>query len=205
MRKRIGGATLVAAAAVVAAIVVGSSLSGQTQSAARPYRAPRTPDGKPNLTGIWQVMNTANWDIQAHAAKAGPVVALAASFAVQPGPGVVEGNEIPYRPEALAKKQDNERNWLTKDPEIKCYMPGIPRANYEPFPMQIVQSPNTIVMAYEFGSASRIIRMNSQEKSPAPAWMGWNVGHWEGETLVVDVTDQVEDTWFDRAGNYHSD
>jgi len=150
-------------------------------------------------------MNTANWDIQAHSAKAGPVVALGAAFAVLPGPGVVDGNEIPYRPEALARKRENAENWLTRDPEIKCYMPGIPRATYMPHPFQIIQSANNILMAYEFTTASRVIRMNSKEKSPAPAWMGWSVGRWEGETLVVDVTDQMEETWFDRAGNFHSD
>ncbi len=181
-------------------------ISSQAPAPAAPaYRAPRTADGKPNLTGIWQVMNSANWDIQAHAAKMGPVVALAAAFGIAPGPGVVVGDEIPYKPEAAAKKKENGDNWLTRDPEIKCYMPGIPRATYMPYPFEIVQSTNTILMAYEFASASRVIRMNSKEKSPAPAWMGWNMGHWEGETLVIDVTDQMEDTWFDRAGNFHSD
>ena len=150
-------------------------------------------------------MNTANWDIQAHPAKAGPIVALGAAFAVPPGPGVVEGNEIPYKPEAAAKKRENADNWLSRDPEIKCFMPGIPRATYMPYPFQIVQSTNTILMAYEFTTASRVIRMNSKEQSPAPAWMGWSIGRWEGETLVVDVTDQMEETWFDRAGNFHSD
>jgi len=179
----------------------------QAQAPAQPpaYRAPRTADGKPNLTGIWQAMNTANWDIQAHPAKAGPIVALGAAFAVPPGPGVVEGNEIPYKPEAAAKKRENADNWLSRDPEIKCFMPGIPRATYMPYPFQIVQSTNTILMAYEFTTASRVIRMNSKEQSPAPAWMGWSIGRWEGETLVVDVTDQMEETWFDRAGNFHSD
>jgi len=178
--------------------------SAQTAPAAA-FRMPRTPDGKPNFTGIWQAMNTANWDIQAHPAKAGPVVSAGAAFAVPGGPGVVEGNEIPYKPEMLAKRNENAANWLARDPEVKCYMPGIPRATYQPFPFQIVQSPNTIIFAYEFTSASRIVRMNSKEKSPAPAWMGWNVGRWEGETLVVDVTDIMEETWFDRAGNFHSD
>jgi hypothetical protein len=205
MRTQRRGAVLLAAAstAIVLVSIVPALTQGQTQAPA--YRAPRTADGKPNLTGIWQAMNSANWDIQAHAAKAGPVVALGATFAVAPGPGVVEGNEIPYRPEALAKKKENGENWITRDPEIKCYMPGIPRATYMPAPFQIVQSANTILMAYEFSTASRVIRMNSKEHSPAPAWMGWNVGRWEGETLVVDVTDQMEETWFDRAGNFHSD
>ena len=94
---------------------------------------------------------------------------------------------------------------MALDPEVKCYMAGVPRATYQPFPFQILQSTNTVIMSYEFTSASRIIRMGTKEKSPAPAWMGWNVGSWEGDTLVIDVTDQMEDTWFDRAGNFHSD
>jgi hypothetical protein len=192
MRPRIGVAILLAVAAVVAA----AAQSGQT---------PRTADGKPNFTGIWQAMNAANWDIQAHAARQGPVIALGAAFSIPGGWSVVDGDEIPYTPAALAKKKENEANWLTRDPEIKCYMPGVPRATYMPYPFQIVQSPNTIVMAYEFANASRTIRMNSQEKSPSPAWMGWNIGRWDGDTLVIDVTDQMEETWFDRAGNHHSD
>ena len=202
MHIRIGSATLVATG-LSAAIVLGSIASVFSQ--AQTYKAPRAPDGKPNLTGIWQVMNTANWDLQAHEARQGPVIALGAAFSVPPGPGVVEGNEIPYQPWAAAKKKENGENWLTRDPEVKCFMPGIPRATYMPYPFQIVQSSSTILMAYEFTSASRVIRMNSSAKSPAPAWMGWSIGRWEGETLVVEVTDQMEDTWLDRAGNFHSD
>jgi hypothetical protein len=200
MRMRIGIAMLLMVAAAAGALSIPAW--GQ---APQPYRAPRTADGKPNLTGIWQAINTANWDLQTHEAKAGPVVSLGAAFAVPPGIGVVDGEEIPYQPAALEKKKQNAANWVALDPEVKCYMPGIPRATYQPYPFQIVQSANTILMAYEFTSASRVIRMNSEEKSPAPAWMGWNVGRWDGETLVVDVTDQMEETWFDRAGNFHSD
>jgi hypothetical protein len=199
---RIGGATFVATG-LSAAILLGSIASVFSQ--AQTYKAPRTADGKPNLTGIWQVMNTANWDLQAHEARQGPVVALGAAFSVPPGPGVVEGNEIPYQPWAAAKKKENGENWLTRDPEVKCFMPGIPRATYMPYPFQIVQSSSTILMAYEFTSASRVIRMNSSLQSPVPAWMGWSIGRWEGETLVVEVTDHMEDTWLDRAGNFHSD
>jgi hypothetical protein len=188
-----------AAAALVAALL--TSVSAQTPTGP----VARRPDGKPDFSGIWQAMNTANWNVQAHEAKMGPVVSLAAAFSVPPGIGVVEGNEIPYLPKALERKQANAANWMALDPEVKCYMPGIPRATYQPFPFQIVQSTDTVIMSYEFASASRIIRMETKEQSPAPAWMGWNVGRWEGDTLVIDVTDQMEETWFDRAGNFHSD
>jgi hypothetical protein len=192
MFRRFAGAILFVTAALVTAT-------------AQTAQVPRTADGKPNLTGIWQVMNTANWDIQTHPARQGAVIALGAAFSIPPGPGVVEGEEIPYQPAALAKKKENAANWLTRDPEIKCYMPGIPRATYMPYPFQIVQSQNTVLMAYEFASASRIVRMNSKEQSPAPAWMGWSTGRWDGDTLVIDVIDHMEETWFDRAGNFHSD
>ncbi len=191
--------------AILATTLLGASSGACGSAQPQAYRAPRAPDGKPNLSGIWQANNTANWDIQAHEARQGPVFALGAAFSVPPGLGVVEGNEIPYLPEALAKRKTNGENWMTLDPEIKCYMPGIPRSTYMPYPFQIVQSTDTVLMTYEFASASRVVRMNNTEKSPAPAWMGWSVGRWDGESLVVDVTDHMEDTWFDRAGNHHSD
>jgi hypothetical protein len=201
MRIRTELATL-AAATVFAAVVAGTGLPvfGQQRAV-----TPRTNDGKPDFTGIWQTMSSANWNLEAHPAKMGAIVSAGAAFSIPPGPGVVEGNEIPYLPAALAKKKENEQNWLARDPEIKCFMPGIPRMIYMPYPFQIVQGKDTILMASEFASASRTIRFSTNAKSPAPAWMGWNMAKWDGDTLVVDVTDQVEETWFDRAGNYHSD
>ena len=191
---------------MMAAVLVVAMMSACSQTQPQTYRAPRTPDGTPDLSGIWQANNTANWNLEAHAAKQGPVVALGAAFSVPPGLGVVEGDgAIPYRNETLAKKQENGEKWTTLDPEVKCFMPGIPRATYMPYPFQIVQSGDTVLMTYEFASASRVVRMNSKEQSPAPAWMGWSIVRWDGETLVIDVTDHMEETWFDRAGNYHSD
>lgn len=169
------------------------------------YRAPKTADGKPNLNGIWQALNTADWDLEGHAASYGPVPALGAVFAVPPGVGVVEGDEIPYLPAAAAKKKENQANWVKLDPEVKCYLPGVPRATYLPYPFQIVQSQKSIMISYEYASAVRVINMEAPTKAPADSWMGWSNGHWEGQTLVVDVTSQNEDTWFDHAGNFHSD
>jgi hypothetical protein len=175
--------------------------AGQTSAS----RVRRTADGKPDLNGIWQALNTANWDVQGHAAQAGQVIALGAVGAVPGGLGVVEGGEIPYLPAAAAQKKENFAKRLTADPEIKCYMPGVPRATYMPFPFQIVQTPRAILMAYEFASASRTIYMDKAPPSPADTWMGHSVGHWQGDTLVVDVTSFNDQTWFDRAGNFHSD
>ena len=190
-----------AKAAIIALCISAVATAGQAQA----YKAARTADGKPDLNGIWEALNTANWDIQDHAAKMGPVVALGAAFSVPAGRGVVEGNEVPYLPEAAAKKKENGEKWLTSDPEIKCYLPGVPRATYMPYPFQIFQTPQFILMAYEFAGANRTIYMNGKQKSPNDTWMGWSVGHWEGDTLVVDVTSFNDQTWFDRAGDFHSD
>ena len=194
-------ACLAAATAVIIGALLGAPATGQPQA----YKAPRAADGRPDLNGIWQAMNTANWDIQEHAARMGPVVGLGAAFSIPGGEGVVEGNEIPYLPEAAVKKKQNAQAWLTLDPEIKCYLPGVPRATYMPYPFQIFQAEDTVLIAYEFAGATRTIYMNSTQKSPSDTWMGWSIGHWDGDTLVVDVTSFNDQTWFDRAGNFHSD
>ena len=160
---------------------------------------------QPDLSGIWQALNTANWDLQAHAAEPGPEPGLGALLAVPGGAGVVVGNEIPYHPDALGQRNLNRENRWVDDPELKCFMPGIPRANYLPYPFQIVQGDNVIMMTYEFADAVRVVNMEDPGPAPANSWMGWNVGHWEGESLVVEVTAQHDDTWLDRSGNYHSD
>jgi hypothetical protein len=169
------------------------------------YKVARTADGHPNLNGIWQAITTANWNIQGHSPSAGPMTSLGAAFFSPAGLGIVVGEELPYLPAALAKKKENQANWVKLDPEVKCYMPGVPRATYMPYPFQIVQSEKDILISYQFAGAVRDINMGSPTKAPADSWMGWSNGHWEGDTLVVDVTSQNDDTWFDRAGNYHSD
>jgi hypothetical protein len=170
------------------------------------FGAGRTFDGHPDLSGIWQTMSTANWDLEDHPAQAGPFFQLGAVGAVASGQGVVEGGAIPYKPEALKQKQENFKNRWKDDPEIRCYMAGIPRANYMPYPFQILQTPNSVLMAYEYAGANRVINM---EKKPVEAsvdtWMGTANGHWEGDTLVVDNTGFNDQSWFDRAGDYHSD
>lgn len=201
-----GFATVTAAGlSIVALVVLASSFGAPLHGQAATYRAPRTPDGKPDLNGIWQALNTANWDIQDHSARPGPVVALGAAFSIPAGQGVVEGNEIPYQPWAAAKKKENAENWLTRDPEIKCYMPGVPRAAYMPYPFQITQTPSHILVAYEFADSGRTIHMGKAPENPIDTWMGHSVGRWEGETLVVDVSSFNDQSWFDRAGNFHSE
>jgi hypothetical protein len=186
---------------------VATPARGQTAAPARGQTSniPRFPDGKPNFTGLWQAMTGANWDIQDHSAEPGPFYQLGAAFAVPAGQGIVEGNEIPYRPDALEQRRLNRLNRWTADPEIKCYMPGIPRANYMPYPFHIVHGPTTVAFAYEFATSNRLARMTNHQKAPVPSWMGWSNGHWEGDTLVIEVTGNNEQTWFDRAGNFHSE
>ena len=183
------------------------------------YRAPRADGGHPDLNGIWQTMNEADYDLEAHVARpamavrqgpygpvpAAPVLALGAIGAVPPSLGVVEGGEIPYKPEMLARKKENQENWLTRDPEIKCYLPGVPRATYIPHPFEIFQNAKQIFFAYEFAGAVRNIFLKDPGPAPVDSWMGQSFGHWEGETLVIDVTGFNDQTWFDRAGNFHSD
>jgi hypothetical protein len=181
-------------------------LVASTPVVAQPaYKAPKGPDGHPNLNGIWQALNTANWDLQDHAARTGLVTAAGTLTADPGGTGVVEGGEIPYLPAALEKKKKNFENRLNLDPEIRCYLPGVPRANYMPYPFQIFQSAKAIFFAYQYDGAVRNIFLKDPGPAPIDSWMGQSFGKWEGDTLVIDVTGQDERTWLDRAGNFHSD
>lgn len=198
------GLLVMTAAAMGCAFVAMIPASGQAQAPA--YKAPRTKDGQPNLNGIWEAMTTANWDLRAHAAAQGPVLSLGAQFSIPPGPGVIEGDgQIPYLPAAAEQQKKNFADRLNLDPEVKCYMGGVPRSVYMPYPFQIIQSPSTIMIAYEYAGGVRSINMGKPTEAPADSWMGWSNGHWEGETLVVTVTDQIDKTWLDRAGDFHSD
>src|SRR6476659_7376390 len=217
MRTTLAGVIAAVFTSAVLTVVFHSTapLSGQTAA----YRAPRAPDGKPDLNGIWQAMNEANYDIQAHMARpamalrpgpygplpAAPVLALGAVGSVPPGMGVVEGGTIPYKPEMLAKKKENQEKWLERDPEIKCYLPGVPRANYMPQPFQILQSPSAVFFAYQYAGAVRNIYLKDPGPPPIDSWMGQSVGHWEGETFVITANGFNDSSWFDRAGNFHSD
>ena len=168
-------------------------------------QVPRAADGKPNLNGIWQAFNEANWDIEAHAAAPAALTATGAVGATPPGMGIVEGGAIPYKAAALAKKKENYKNRMSLDPEVKCYLPGVPRATYMPQPFQILQTAKDILISYQYAGAVRTINMEDPGPAPIDSWMGWSAGRWEGDTLVVDVTSQNDQTWLDRAGNFHSD
>ena len=167
---------------------------------------PRTPDGKPDLSGIWQAMTNAHYDIEPHAAAYGPYPREMGALSAKPASlGIVEGGRIPYNEQARRQRDANLQDAITKDPLAKCFMPGIPRANYLPFPFQIVQSSAVVLIAYEFAESNRIVYVDQPEIiSQVDSWMGHSNATWEGDTLVVSVSGQMPDTWFDRAGNHHS-
>jgi len=184
------------------------------------YRARRGPDGvHPDLNGIWQALGSAHYDLERHMASAGTqlrhaplgpvppkaVVAFGAFAAVPPGMGVVVGGKIPYTAEALAKRDENRSNALDRDLALKCYMPGVPRATYMPYPFQILQGDKDFFISYQFASSVRSIYSEDPGPAPIDSWMGQSVASWEGETLVLDVTGLHPDTWLDRAGNHHSE
>src|SRR5271154_4344521 len=160
-----GGLVVVGAAMAACLFFPEVPVAGQAQAPA--YKAPRTKDGKADLNGIWEAMNTANWDLRAHAAAQGPVLSLGAQYSIPPGPGVIDGDgQIPYLPAAAEQQKKNSANRLTLDPEIKCYMGGVPRSTYMPYPFQIVQSPRTVMMVYEFAGAVRSINMEKPTEAP---------------------------------------
>ena len=228
MPERFRGSTVVIAlvAATVGAVMTlaVTSTTEEAQAQTQTQRAERTPDGRPNFDGVWQANNEAHWDLEAHGPRAGmvmqegvypyeyarvpaaPVLALGAAAGVPASLGVVGGNRrIPYKPETRRIKQENSENWIDRDPELKCYLPGIPRAMYMPYPFQIAQGGDKIHMTFGFSNAARVIHLNDVTKPPDYTYMGHSVGRWEGDVLVVDVNYFNGRNWFDRAGNFHGE
>ena len=178
--------------------------SGAAGAPATSEKVARTADGKPDLNGIWQAMGSAHWNLEPHNAEASPVTAMGAIGAIPAGLGVVEGGRIPYKPEALKQRAENKVKWLELDPLVQCKLPGVPRATYLPQPFQIIQEPKTMLLTYEFAGADRIVYMDRpKSEAQVDSWMGYNLGRWEGDTLVIDVSGQMQDTWLDSAGNFH--
>jgi len=176
------------------------------RGAAAPAPRPDRIAGKPNFNGVWQAMGTAYWNLEDHSASGlNQFWQLGAIAAIPAGQSVVEGGTIPYLPAALKKRQENMAGWPKSDPEAKCYMAGIPRSTYMPYPFQIVQGQKDILFVYEYASSNRIVHMDKPSEPPVDSWMGWSNGKWDGNTLVIEVTGNNDQTWFDRAGNHHSD
>jgi hypothetical protein len=223
--KTLSRNSLIVIASVVGLLVVGGLLTlvgrpepGQAQSAVEIPRLEGTQ--QPTLSGVWQALNEANWDLEAHAARTAwvthpgvpagspvpnaPVLALGAVAGVPGSLGVVDGGEIPYKPEALEKKKENAEHAIARDPEVKCLLPGVPRATYLPYPFQITQSHTKVMIQYGYSNAGRTIHLDEVDDPGLESWMGHSVGKWDGDTLVVTVNGLNDQTWFDRAGNHHS-
>lgn len=227
MRTRLGSVLLVLVTAVgtlaVSALLslIGAPKVVQSQAARPDAQVPRLPGTKtPNITGVWQALNEANWELEPHGQRTArvlhagvkggqpvpdaPVLALGATGGIPGSNGVVEGGVIPYKPDTLARRNANAEHALARDPEVKCLLPGVPRATYLPYPFQITQGDKKVMIAYGFSNAGRTIHLDTVEDPGLESWMGHSVGRWEGDTLVVTVTNLNEKTWFDRAGNFHS-
>jgi hypothetical protein len=175
-------------------LVMAASAVAAAQTASQAL--PRTPDGKPDFSGVWQVLNSAAYDIEDHNAEPG----------VPAGTGVVVGGEIPYQASALEQRKQNYANRATDDTDAKCYLPGVPRITYMPYPFRIIQTPERIDISYEYVGALRHVFMNTPHpRGPIEWWMGDSRGHWEGDALVVDVVHFNDQTRFDKAGNFHSE
>ena len=188
---------------ILIALCIALFLTGCTKTNSSEAEIAQPPD----LNGLWQAMGTAHWNLEGQNAFKGPATHLLGGLGGIPaGISYVEGGIIPYNPAALAQRNEYRDEWWQWDPAVKCYIPGIPRQTYMPFPFHVVQSGQKVFFAYEFGSNSRIVHLDRPAtRAELPSWMGYSTGRWEGNTLVVEVTDQVPDTWFDAAGNHHSD
>lgn len=215
----IAGSSLGAVRRFALAFLVTATLFPPLLSA-QSAELPRTASGRPDLNGIWQAIGNAHWDIEPHTARAAlqmmdgpvvplpakPVLALGAVGSVPSGYGVVAnaGGKIPYLPDALAIREEHRANYLESDPEVKCYLPGVPRATYMPYPFQIFQSDRKFFIAYEYAGAVRDVLLEDPGPPEVDSWMGQSVGRWEGDTFVIVTTGMHDRTWLDRAGNFIS-
>ena len=196
-----------AAIVLTAASVVDAQRSASAKASA-PQALPERPSrvgGRPNVNGIWQALNTAYWNLESHSAEAlNEFWPLGAIAAIPAGRGVVRGGTIPYRPEALTKRNENRAKWPAADPEARCYMLGVPRVTYHNLPFQIFQGDGDLLMVYPFAAANRVIYMTDRSELPVDSWMGKSDGTWDGDVLVVTTKWQNGQSWLDRAGNHAS-
>ena len=191
---------------IVAASLTIGLLVGAVPARSQRYftEVPRTSEGRPDMSGVWQALSNAHWNIEPHVADYAVLPELGAQFAIPPGQGVVEGGEIPYLPEARAARDENFRNRLGNDPEAKCYLGGVPRSTYMPYPFQIFQNTDNVIIIYQFAAGLRNIFVGGTREAPIDSWMGWSNGHWDSDTFVIEVTGVNGETWLDRAGNFTS-
>src|SRR5436190_15554191 len=200
MRSRLFVALMTTAPAILLLLTVSAAEAQPKLD--RPTRI----SGHPDFNGVWQALNTAYWNLEAHSAEAPPgskdLWQLGAIAAIPAGRSVVRGGTIPYLPEALKKRNENRASWPAADPEAKCYMLGVPRATYHNFPFQIFQGNGDLLMVYPFAAANRVIYMKDHSEPPVDSWMGKSSGTWDGDVLVVTTTGLNGQSWLDRAGNF---
>jgi hypothetical protein len=178
------------------AVLVCAALAGSPTIAAT-AEIPRLANGKPDFSGIWQTTSAAEYDLEPHSGRVD----------APPSAGVIDGKFIPYLPAALERKQKNFAARDKEDPRLKCWTLGTPRGIYYREPFQILQRDRDLTLVFQFGHSVRTIHTNGTlhpEVTDNEFYLGDSRGHWEGDTLVVDVTDFNEETWLDRAGNFHS-
>jgi len=190
-------AIVIATVSTAFSLVVAAAAGAQSVSAEAPSTLPRSADGKPDLSGIWQALSGPEFDIEAHGPRPD----------APPGLGIVEGGSIPYTPAGLAQKQKNYAARAAADPRNKCFTLGVLRGTYSGEPFQIFQRPRDLTLLYQFGHPVRTIHTNGTRHPDGHIdfWLGDSRATWEGDTLVVDVNDFNGETWLDRAGNHHSD
>ena len=187
--------------AVAAAVMLAAGTAQAQPQLDRPART----NGRPNFNGIWQALNTAHWNLEGHSAEAlNDFWGLGAIAAIPAGQSVVRGGTIPYKPEALAKRNENRAKWPASDPEAKCFMLGVPRVTYHHLPFQIFQAEGDLLFVYPFAAATRIIHTSDRSELPVDAWMGKSIGDWDGDVLVITTKWQNGQSWLDRAGNHYS-
>ena len=172
-------------------LALASSAGAQNQ------QRPATIGGHPNFNGIWQAINTAYWNLEAHPAQAlDDFWGLGAIAAIPAGRSVITGDgKIPYLPAALEQRNKNRSLWPAADPEAKCFMLGVPRVTYHNMPFQIVQGTGDVLMVYPFAATNRVIFMNDKSEPAADTWMGKSMGAWEGNTFVVTTIGMNGKTW----------
>jgi hypothetical protein len=203
--RNLAHANLIVGLLAAGLMPIGNPASAQPPE---PTERPERVGGRPNLNGVWQALNTANWNLEGQAAEAIEAYwQLGALFAVPPGPSVVQGGSIPYLPRALERREQNRATRPGEDTEAKCFRTGLPRQTYLPYPFEIVQGDSDILFVYEYATSNRTVRMGENHISPddvlVDQWLGWSNGRWEGDTLVVDVFGNMP-VWLDRSGNFHN-
>ena len=203
MRHRRLHVLITAAAILIAAGVIDAQVPGGAEGP--PLRDRPRVSGRPNFNGIWQAVNTAHWNLESHSAEdLKEFWRLGAIAAIPAGQSVVRGGTIPYKPEALAKRNENRKQRPAADPEAKCYMLGVPRVTYHNMPFQIFHAEGDLLMVYPFAAANRVIYMTDRSELPVDSWMGKSMGAWDGDVLVITTKWQNGQSWLDRAGNHAS-